>query len=126
MGVQGLRYLIAWTFYRQLVELTDPYMLHRVKTPREVCYEQVKRVMNLAVTSHYFQWVVPPRMVYQTKRMVTRIRHTFVKALESSSWISRNARAYAIELLYEITGYVGSPGRRLDPEFVEEIYSQCS
>ncbi|KAL3236386.1 hypothetical protein MRX96_048243, partial [Rhipicephalus microplus] len=126
VGKEGLRYLIAWTFYRQLVQLTEPVELLRQKTPSEVCYEHVKRVMNLAIISHYFQSEVPPRMVYQTKRMVTRIRHTFVKAMESSSWISPNARHYAIELLYEITAHAGSPGRRLDPEFIADIYSQCS
>ncbi|KAL3224409.1 hypothetical protein MRX96_049492 [Rhipicephalus microplus] len=123
VGKEGLRYLIAWTFYRQLVQLTEPVELLRRKTPSEVCYEHVKRVMNLAIISRYFQSEVPPRMVYQTKRMVTRIRHTFVKAMESSSWISPNARHYAIELLYEITAHAGSPGRRLDPRFIADIYS---
>ncbi|KAL1415632.1 hypothetical protein MTO96_029119 [Rhipicephalus appendiculatus] len=86
VGLEGLRYLVAWTFYRHLVELTDQYSFLRGKTASDVCYEHVKKVMNLAIVSQYFQPVVPPRMVYQTERMVSRIR------------------------------------RRLDPEFVEEIY----
>ncbi|KAL1479049.1 hypothetical protein MTO96_034844 [Rhipicephalus appendiculatus] len=78
--------------------------------------------MNLAILSHYFQSVIPPRMVYQTRRMVFRIRNVFSKAIDSSSWVSRDTAYDAIRTLDEIKAYVGSPGRRLDPEFVEEIY----
>ncbi|KAL3219771.1 hypothetical protein MRX96_050474 [Rhipicephalus microplus] len=126
VGLTGLRYLVAWTFYRQLVEVTDQYYFLRGKAASDVCYQHVKEVMNLAILTHYFRTVVSPRMVYQTKRMVSRIRNAFVKEMNSSSWVSRDIAADAINSLNGITAYVGSAGRRLEAEFVEAIYSQCS
>ncbi|XP_075746279.1 membrane metallo-endopeptidase-like 1 isoform X3 [Rhipicephalus microplus] len=122
VGLKGLRYLVAWTFYRQLVEVTDQYYFLRGKPASDVCYQHVKDVMNLAILTHYFHTVVSPRMVYQTKRMVSRIRNAFANQLNSSSWVSREIAADAIDTLNGITAYVGSAGRRLDGEFVEAIY----
>ncbi|XP_075744150.1 membrane metallo-endopeptidase-like 1 [Rhipicephalus microplus] len=122
VGLTGLRYLVAWTFYRQLVEVTDQYYFLRGKAASDVCYQHVKEVMNLAILTHYFRTVVSPRMVYQTKRMVSRIRNAFVNEMNSSSWVSREIAADAINSLNGITAYVGSAGRRLEAEFVEAIY----
>ncbi|KAL1467500.1 hypothetical protein MTO96_026020, partial [Rhipicephalus appendiculatus] len=69
VGKEGLQYLVAWTLYRQLFEFTDPVWFLRGRTANDACYEHVKKVMKLAITSHQFQKVVPPRMIYQTKRM---------------------------------------------------------
>ncbi|XP_075744539.1 uncharacterized protein LOC142803295 [Rhipicephalus microplus] len=54
--------------------------------------------------------------------MVSRIRNAFVKEMNSSSWVSRDIAADAINSLNGITAYVGSAGRRLEAEFVEAIY----
>ncbi|XP_075744155.1 endothelin-converting enzyme 1 [Rhipicephalus microplus] len=78
--------------------------------------------MNLAVMSSYFTSVVPPRMIYQTKRMAYRIRSAFEKSLNSSNWIGRDIRDELINKLIDMTFYVGSQGQRSDPAFVEEIY----
>ncbi|KAH6932392.1 hypothetical protein HPB50_005235 [Hyalomma asiaticum] len=61
-------------------------------------------------------------MVSQTKDMTSRIRKAFVAALKSSSWVDPSIREDAINRLNNITVYAGSPGRRLDPQFVEEFY----
>ncbi|KAH7957177.1 hypothetical protein HPB52_015878 [Rhipicephalus sanguineus] len=124
VGKEGLQYLVAWTFYRQLFELTVPIWFLKDRSANDACYEHVKKVMKLAITSHHFQSVVPPRMIYQTKRMTSRIRSAFEEALQSSSWLTPEIRALASERLINITVYVGSPGRRLDPDFIEEVYSQ--
>ncbi|KAL1486929.1 hypothetical protein MTO96_031155 [Rhipicephalus appendiculatus] len=115
-------FLNKYTNNTQLFEFTNQDWFLRGRSASDACYEHVKKVMKLAITSHYFQSVVPPRMVYQTKRMASRIRHAFDKVLQSSSWLSPRLQALATDELINITVYVGSPGRRLDPEYVEEIY----
>ncbi|KAL3225561.1 hypothetical protein MRX96_049189 [Rhipicephalus microplus] len=124
VGKEGLQYLVAWTFYRQLFQLTDPIWFLRGRSANDACYEHVKKVMKLAITSHHFQSVVPLRMITQTKRMTSRIRTAFEEALQSSSWLTPEIRALAINKLIDITVHIGSPGQRLDPDYVEELYSQ--
>ncbi|KAL1485906.1 hypothetical protein MTO96_047174, partial [Rhipicephalus appendiculatus] len=77
-------------------------------------------------TKPYVTEVVPPRMVYPTKRMTSRIRSAFEKALKSASWIGRDIRDELINKLIDVKFYVGSQGRRLNPAFVEEVYSESS
>ncbi|KAL3253460.1 hypothetical protein MRX96_054592 [Rhipicephalus microplus] len=72
--------------------------------------------------SGYDMHLVPPRLIYQTKRMAYRIRSAFEKALNSSNWIGRDIRDELINKLIDVTFYVGSQGRRSDPAFVEEVY----
>ncbi|KAL1486145.1 hypothetical protein MTO96_047074, partial [Rhipicephalus appendiculatus] len=55
VGRKGLQYLVAWIVFRQLVEFTEPDMFLRERTKSDACYEHVKKVMNLAVTSPVFQ-----------------------------------------------------------------------
>ncbi|KAL1485466.1 hypothetical protein MTO96_047309, partial [Rhipicephalus appendiculatus] len=66
---------------------------------------------------------VTPRVVYQTKRMVSRIRSAYEKALNSSSWVGADVGDRALKRLSNITVLVGSPRRHLDPKFIEEVYS---
>ncbi|KAL1486932.1 hypothetical protein MTO96_031157 [Rhipicephalus appendiculatus] len=119
---EGLQYLVAWTIYRQLFEFTVPIYFLKDRSASDACYEHVKKVMKVAITSHYFQSVVPRRMVYQTKYMVSRIRNAFDEALQSSSWLTPKLRALASGELINLTVYVGSPGRRLDADYIEELY----
>ncbi|KAH7956976.1 hypothetical protein HPB52_014026 [Rhipicephalus sanguineus] len=58
----------------------------------------------------------------RTKVMVSHIRQTYEKALNSSNWISSHIRTEMFNKLFNMTIYVGSTGRRSDPEFVEEVY----
>ncbi|KAL3211113.1 hypothetical protein MRX96_036610 [Rhipicephalus microplus] len=55
VGKEGLQYLVAWTFYRQLFQVTDPIWFLRGRSASEACYEHVEKVLKLAITSHYFQ-----------------------------------------------------------------------
>ncbi|KAL3223692.1 hypothetical protein MRX96_049693 [Rhipicephalus microplus] len=122
VGKDGLRYLVAWSFYRKLIKYTVPRLLRNYVSANTACYAEIKEFMNLAVMSSYFTSVVPPRMIYQTKRMAYRIRSAFEKSLNSSNWIGRDIRDELINKLIDMTFYVGSQGQRSDPAFVEEIY----
>ncbi|KAL1473892.1 hypothetical protein MTO96_038390 [Rhipicephalus appendiculatus] len=122
VGRHGLQYLVAWTFFRQLLEFTEPSLFLRGRRVSDACYRHVMKVMRLAVITPYFQQATPPYMVSRTKVMESRIRDTYEKALNSSSWITSHIRAKALNKLTGMKIYVGSPGRRLDPEFVEEVY----
>ncbi|KAL1469917.1 hypothetical protein MTO96_040776, partial [Rhipicephalus appendiculatus] len=115
LGKAGLRYVVAWSIFRQLVNFTDPYMLRGRKTAENACYDHIKSVMNLAVSL---------RLARYTRRSAwsPRIRNAFEKELEASSYLTPNIRAHLIDKLLNITVFVGSPGRRLDPDFVEDIY----
>ncbi|KAL1473332.1 hypothetical protein MTO96_003878 [Rhipicephalus appendiculatus] len=121
-GANGLRYLVAWSFYRQLLYHTEPQSLLNDKSATIACFEHIRRTMKLAVISPYFIQRVTPRVVYQTERMTSRIRSAFEKAIQSSSWVGADVRYRAINRLTNVTVFVGSPGRRLDPKFVEEVY----
>ncbi|XP_075744160.1 uncharacterized protein LOC142802962 [Rhipicephalus microplus] len=55
VGIRGLRYLVAWTFFRQLVEFAEPSMFLRGRTIADACLQHVKLVMRLAVITPYFQ-----------------------------------------------------------------------
>ncbi|KAH7972676.1 hypothetical protein HPB52_015093 [Rhipicephalus sanguineus] len=55
VGKVGLRYLVAWSIYRQLANFTDPYLMRGYKKADEACFLIVKDVMCLAILSHYFQ-----------------------------------------------------------------------
>ncbi|KAH6933940.1 hypothetical protein HPB50_019132 [Hyalomma asiaticum] len=122
VGEDGLRYLVAWSFFRQLVQYTEPYLFLRGRNVNEACYEHVKKVMDLAIAIDHFQQEVPWLLIDEAKYMVSKIRSTFQKAIETSSWIGPNVREAAISKLKNITAYVGSPGRRRNPDFVDEIY----
>ncbi|KAL3196059.1 hypothetical protein MRX96_045372 [Rhipicephalus microplus] len=70
----------------------------------------------------YERALVTPRMAYLSKRMASRIRSAFENALQASSYLTADIRAHLINKLLNHTIFIGSPGRRLDPEFVEDIY----
>ncbi|XP_075744154.1 endothelin-converting enzyme homolog [Rhipicephalus microplus] len=54
--------------------------------------------------------------------MVTEIRNAYVRALQHSSWLSTDFRQAAIKKVRDMVSYVGSPGKHLDPEFIEAFY----
>ncbi|KAL3184012.1 hypothetical protein MRX96_006325 [Rhipicephalus microplus] len=91
VGPEGLKYLVAWSILRQLADFTEPYLFHGGRNPTDVCYEHIKKVMNLAITSHFFE-------------LATRKKGGVLKKFD------------------DIVINVGSPGRRLEPEFIEEYY----
>ncbi|KAL1443140.1 hypothetical protein MTO96_030431 [Rhipicephalus appendiculatus] len=122
MGELKLRYLIAWKFYSHLVRFTDPYFFLNDKPASEACYEHVRNVMGLAVISPYFQSEIRDYMVRRAKNMVEEIRGAYVRALNYSTWLSSNFRQAATKKIMDMVSYVGSPGQRLDPAYVEAFY----
>ncbi|KAL1421102.1 hypothetical protein MTO96_023455 [Rhipicephalus appendiculatus] len=122
MGEAGLRYLVAWKFYSHLVPFTEPYMFLRGLSPSDACYDHVRKVMNLAILSPFLQSEVPERMVQEAKNMVQELRNSFLKALRSSTWLSHDFRQAAVKKMMNMVSYVGSPGGRLEPEYVEALY----
>ncbi|KAL1485641.1 hypothetical protein MTO96_000057, partial [Rhipicephalus appendiculatus] len=126
VGKDGLRYLVAWSFYRQLLWYTEPEILRHIRPAATVCYDQVMRAMGLAAISPYFTSALPPRMVYRTKRIASRIRNSFESALNSSSWIGQDVRDEFMKKLITMKIHFGLTGRRSDPAFVEEIYTAYS
>ncbi|KAL3252218.1 hypothetical protein MRX96_054893, partial [Rhipicephalus microplus] len=55
VGENGIRYLVAWSIYRQLVKYTVPHMLAQGRTASDACYEHASKTMQLALLSSYFQ-----------------------------------------------------------------------
>lgn len=120
LGEEGLRYLIAWSVYTQLVKYTAPHLLLETKTAADACYAHADKAMHLALTSPFLQKVVPS-VLQAVKTMVSGIRNGFREILESS-WVTGNDRSVVLRKLENMKTYVGSPGRRLDPDFVEGLY----
>ncbi|KAL3246550.1 hypothetical protein MRX96_057592 [Rhipicephalus microplus] len=90
----------------------------------DVCNDHIRRVMGLAVISPFLQSEIEPYWVRRATNMVTEIRDAYVRALQHSSWLSTDFRQAAIKKVRDMVSYVGSPGKHLDPEFVEAFYSQ--
>ncbi|XP_049276140.1 endothelin-converting enzyme homolog [Rhipicephalus sanguineus] len=61
-------------------------------------------------------------MVNQTESMVSQVQTAFRDTLLNSLWISYKEEVGAIRKFDDIVVNVGSPGRRLDPEFIDEHY----
>ncbi|XP_075539434.1 neprilysin-1-like [Dermacentor variabilis] len=121
VGQDGLRHLVAWSVYTQLMEYTVPELLVGRRKSKDVCYEHVGKAMKLAVVSPYLQWV-KPFMLDQVKAMLGNIRNGFRDAFKFSTWVKEEVRETALRKLAKMKAYVGSPGQRLDAAFVEELY----
>ncbi|KAL3211849.1 hypothetical protein MRX96_036244 [Rhipicephalus microplus] len=115
VGAEGLRYLIAWSMFRQLVRYTEPTLLLGKKSVSEACYAEIFSVMKLALVSPFLQTVVKPDMVREAKSLLTTIVTAFRKALTSSLWLKGKARIIALKKLDKMQQYVGSPGRYSEP-----------
>ncbi|KAL1487229.1 hypothetical protein MTO96_008174 [Rhipicephalus appendiculatus] len=61
-------------------------------------------------------------MVQDAKDIVQEIRNSYQKALLSSTWLSDDFRLAALKKMENMVSYVGSPGRRLEPDYVEALY----
>ncbi|KAH8039430.1 hypothetical protein HPB51_007308 [Rhipicephalus microplus] len=55
VGENGLRYLVAWSIYRQLVRYTVPDLLAKRRPASDACYEHADKAMHLALMSPYLQ-----------------------------------------------------------------------
>ncbi|KAH7959369.1 hypothetical protein HPB49_010621 [Dermacentor silvarum] len=124
VSLKGLRYLIAWSVFRQMVNYTDPKWLVGGRRVDHACYDHVLKVMKLAAVSPFLHSLVKPGMVREADRMVTKIRKVFRSALKSSSWITGEVRKVALRKLANLKQHVGSPGKRHDPAFVEKYYGR--
>ncbi|KAL1415645.1 hypothetical protein MTO96_029132 [Rhipicephalus appendiculatus] len=123
VGKVGLQYLVAWSIYRQLVNFTDPDLFRGDREADEYCFEHVKKVMRLAIVSHYFQSLVPPDMIQAATSMANRIKSALRRRLEDSYWLTESVRTSFLRKWSSIRFEVGSPGNRLNPEFVEHFYA---
>ncbi|KAL1421518.1 hypothetical protein MTO96_023080 [Rhipicephalus appendiculatus] len=124
VGKLGLQYLVAWSIYRQLAEFTEPYLFRGDRQPEESCFVHVKNVMNLAMLSHHFKSLVTPEMIRDAWSMAYKVKDVFMKALNSSSWLTSTFRTRFMTKLDELVAQVGSPGNRIDPALVEKYYGQ--
>ncbi|KAL3224374.1 hypothetical protein MRX96_049506 [Rhipicephalus microplus] len=124
VGKAGLKYLVAWSIYRQFFEFTVPYFFRGGRKADESCFVHVKNVMNLAILSHHFQTLVTPGMIGEVRHMAFRIKNTFWEALNSSSWLTSTFRTRFLTKLDLVKFQVGSPEDRLDPESIETFYER--
>ncbi|KAL1441919.1 hypothetical protein MTO96_031075 [Rhipicephalus appendiculatus] len=122
VGENGLRYLVAWSIYRQLVGYTVPHILTNGRTASDACYEHASKTMHLALLSCYFQTVVIPSMVEAVKTMLSNIRDAFREKLESSSWVTGDDRNVVVQKLANMETHVGSAGGRLKRDYLERLY----
>ncbi|KAL1467502.1 hypothetical protein MTO96_026022 [Rhipicephalus appendiculatus] len=122
VGQKGLQYLIAWSVYRQLMKYTLPHSLVGRRTKPDACYEHTEKAMHVAVTSPYYQTVVPPDKLEAVKTMLLNIRTAYADTFKNSSWVQGEDRIIAVQKLSKMRSYVGSPGQYLDPAYVEELY----
>ncbi|XP_075744566.1 endothelin-converting enzyme 2-like [Rhipicephalus microplus] len=123
VGEKGLQYLVAWSVFRQLMKYTVPNLLVGRSTKSAACYEHAKKAMRIAVTSPYYQTVVPRKSLEDVKTMLLNIRNAYAETFENSSWVEGQDRFIALQKLFKMRSYVGSPERYLDPAYVEQLYN---
>ncbi|XP_075744110.1 uncharacterized protein LOC142802912 [Rhipicephalus microplus] len=65
---------------------------------------------------------VQPYTIGKANSMVDEIREAYLRALQYSTWLNTDFRQAAKKKIKDMVSYVGSPGKRLDPNFVEGLY----
>ncbi|KAL3250193.1 hypothetical protein MRX96_055599 [Rhipicephalus microplus] len=61
-------------------------------------------------------------MIRRVRNMVDEIRNAYVRGLHDSPWLSTTFRQAAVKKMTDMLSYVGSPGQRLDHDYVEALY----
>ncbi|KAL3206107.1 hypothetical protein MRX96_040416 [Rhipicephalus microplus] len=123
-GPEGLRYLVAWSVFRQGVETALPSRLAAEpnRTLEEVCYGHVKSVMETALSSRYLGAVASVDTLRQTQEMVRRITAALRRSLETCHWLEGNSRSVALKKLDRMTANVGYPDELGNETMLEEYY----
>ncbi|XP_075740185.1 neprilysin-1-like isoform X3 [Rhipicephalus microplus] len=123
-GPEGLRYLVAWSVFRQGVETALPSRLAAEpnRTLEEVCYGHVKSVMETALSSRYLGAVASVDTLRQTQEMVRRITAALRRSLETCHWLEGNSRTVALKKLDRMTANVGYPDELGNETMLEEYY----
>ncbi|XP_077496141.1 neprilysin-1-like [Amblyomma americanum] len=123
-GSDGLRCLIAWSLFRELLTYVQPRSLVTGKVPQLACYDHVREVMELALTGGYLRSRVSQNAVRQAAAMFETIRDAFGAQLRASSWLRGPVRDIALRKLARMKAHIGSPGKRLDEEYVDQYYAE--
>ncbi|XP_075746264.1 neprilysin-2-like isoform X3 [Rhipicephalus microplus] len=118
----GIRFLIAWSLFRQLVPFANPTFFLNDDALTDTCYTDVQKVMKLAFAAPYLHHVTNIDTVKMATSMVRRIREAFRTALNTSSWVTGVAREVAIEKISNMQSHLRSPGQRLDPAKIDDYY----
>ncbi|XP_075746325.1 neprilysin-21-like [Rhipicephalus microplus] len=123
VGIKGLRYLVAWSIYRQLAEFTEPYLFRGERTASDACYTHVETPMHLVIISKYFNDVGSLVLERRTKVMVSHILDIFKQVIANSSWVGQEPFEALKAKLDDLVVNVGDPGDRLDSEFIERFFA---
>ncbi|XP_075746271.1 neprilysin-1-like isoform X3 [Rhipicephalus microplus] len=125
VGEIGLRYLVAWSIYRQLVRYTVPDLLAKRRPASDACYEHAGKAMHLALMSPYLQGVVKSSMVEAVKTMLSNIRDALHEEFKLSNWVTGEDQTVVVKKLAYMRNFVGSPGQRLENDYLEKLYNSC-
>ncbi|XP_049520552.1 membrane metallo-endopeptidase-like 1 [Dermacentor silvarum] len=122
---EGVRYLVAWSIFRQGLEVALPgrQAAESGKTLEAVCYDHVKGVMESALTSRYLLAMVSMHALRETKEMVRRLADTLRRSLEASQWLEGNSRTVALQKLENMAANVGHPAQLDNAAKLEKYYS---
>ncbi|XP_075540051.1 membrane metallo-endopeptidase-like 1 [Dermacentor variabilis] len=123
-GSEGIRYLVAWSIFRQGLAIALPGRLaaESEKTLEAVCYDHVKGVMESALTSQYLKAMVSMHALRETKQMVRRLADALRHSLEASQWL-KGSRTVALKKLENMAANVGHPAQLGNAAKLEKYYS---
>ncbi|XP_065301389.2 neprilysin-1-like isoform X2 [Dermacentor albipictus] len=124
-GSEGIRYLVAWSIFRQGLAIALPGRLaaESDKTLEAVCYNHVKGVMESALTSQYLRAMVSMHALHETKEMVRRLADALRRSLEASQWLEGSSRTVALKKLENMAANVGHPEQLDNAAKLEKYYS---
>ncbi|KAL1473329.1 hypothetical protein MTO96_003875 [Rhipicephalus appendiculatus] len=120
VGPAGLRCLVAWSLFRQLLPYARPPLNTGGKETLYNCYSRVGEVMELGLTSHYLQSAVNPQAVHRALDMFARVREAFGAAIQNSSWLVGTERNVALRKLANMKVLIGGPEQRWDEPYVDQ------
>ncbi|XP_037529159.1 neprilysin-11-like [Rhipicephalus sanguineus] len=121
-GPAGLRCLVAWSLFRQLLPYARPPLDTGGKQTLYSCYNRVGEVMELALTSHYLQSAVNAQAVHKALDVFATVREAFGAAIQNSSWLVGTERSVALRKLANMKVLIGGPEQRWDEPYVDQYY----
>ncbi|KAH6933942.1 hypothetical protein HPB50_019134 [Hyalomma asiaticum] len=124
IGVHGMRGLMAYSLFNQLVDFTKPEELVKNESPENSCYKRASKVMGPAITSRFiYSAVLSKKTLTGVEEMLSNLRKAYQAAINSSSWMTGSARETALRKLHNMRQHVGGLGKLQDGAFIENYYA---
>lgn len=81
-------------------------------------------ILCICVNIFLFYAVVKSSMVEAVKTMLSNIRDALHEEFKLSNWVTGEDQTVVVKKLAYMRNFVGSPGQRLENDYLEKLYSK--